>query len=146
MKFAYFLISVFLVALIVVSCHKNNSGKPTLTLASINTTVLMNDSMRVLFNFTNSGGTLGNGTFFSLRTRINQNPPANESGGDTVTTPIPDFSGSSKGQFRYALPWDGYLSSGGKENDTLVFKFYALTPDSVSSDTITSPKIVILNQ
>ena len=37
--------------IVIVSCSKNNSGKPFLKLESINTTVQVNDSMRATFKF-----------------------------------------------------------------------------------------------
>lgn len=143
MKPGSLLIPVVLIVLTVIGCKKNSGGKPTLTLESINTTVQPNDSMRSTFKFT-SGGALGNGTFGSIRIRLNQLPATNPSGGDTIGTPIPSFSGSN-GEFRYALPWQGYLSETAGQNDTVIFKFFVLTADSVSSDTVTSPQVVILN-
>jgi hypothetical protein len=145
MKPGRFLLVVALIILVIGSCNKNSSGgKPKLTLESINTTIQVNDSMRAMFKFTTGGG-LSNGTFYSIRHRLNQVPPSDSSGPDTLPTPIPSFSGSNTGEFRYALPWDGYLSESGSENDTDVFQFFVLTADSVSSDTVTSPQIVVLN-
>jgi hypothetical protein len=96
--------------LTVVSCSKNNSGKPTLKLESISSTVAMNDSMRAMFKFT-AGKLLSNGTFWSIRTRINQDPipVGDSSGNDTLSWQIPSFSASS-GEMRYSLPWYGYLA------------------------------------
>jgi hypothetical protein len=146
MKPGYLLIPAFVLFLIGIGCSKGNTGKkPQISLESINTTVQPNDSMVAMFKFTNSGGTLGNGTFISVRNRLNQAPPADSVGPDTLYTTIPDFGGSNKGEFRFALNWNNYLSEGGHTNDTLVFKFYALTPDSASTDTISSPQIVIIN-
>ena len=101
--------------------------------------------MTATFNFTNSGGTLGNGTFVSIRTRLNQAPlGATDTVGDSVLySTIPDFGGVSKGEFKYVLEAQGYLSQLDAANDTFQFKFFALTPDSLSSDTVTSPPIVI---
>lgn len=128
------------------SCQKSNTGThPKISLASITRTVQPEDSMVALFNFDNNGGTLGNGTFYSIRIRLNQTPAFILAGPDTLSTSIPGFGGSSKGQFRYVLDWDDYLSGSGHLNDTLQFKFFALTPDSLSTDTITSPVIVIVN-
>ena len=143
MKPGSLLIPIVLIVLTVIGCSKNSGGKPSLSLESINTTVQPNDSMRSMFKFS-SGGALGNGSFGSIRIRLNQLPATNPSGGDTILTPIPSFSGSN-GEFRYALPWQGYLSETAGQNDTVIFKFWVLTADSVSSDTVTSPKVVILN-
>lgn len=130
--------------LIVVSCSKSNSGKPSLKLTSISTTVQVNDSMRASFKFT-SGGALSNGTFYSIRTRTNTLPVTNQAGGDTVSLQIPSFSASS-GEMTFSLPWNGYLSETATENDTFVFKFFVQTVDSISSDTVTTPQIVVLYQ
>ncbi len=147
MKPGYFLIPAFLIvlALVYVSCSKGTTSKhPKITLESINTTVQPNDSMIAMFKFDNSGGTLSNGTFVSIRTRLNQAPPA-DSTADTLYTSIPDFNGASKGEFRYVLDWANNLSEGAHQNDTIVFKFFAFTPDTLYTDTITSPQIVIVN-
>ena len=146
MKPGYFLLPVVSILLIMGSCKKSNTGShPKISLESINTKIQPNDSMIVLFKFDNSGGTLGTGTFYSIRIRLNQTPPFILAGPDTLTTYIPDFGGASKGEFRYVLNWDNYLSGSGHLNDTLQFKFFAITPDSLSTDTIVSPQIVILN-
>jgi hypothetical protein len=138
--------TALIVLIIIISCNKSGSkGKPTLSLESINTTIQVDDSLRALFKFSN-GGALQNGIFYSIRMRLNQSPPSDSAGPDTLPTPVPAFSSASNGEIRYALPWDGYLSETGFENDTLVFKFFVITADSVSSDTILSPKIVVLYQ
>ena len=153
MKPGYLLIGIFLGVLVFgYSCTKGGTAKkPQLSLESITRQVyavdtLGIDSMTAMFKFTNSGGTLGNGTFVSVRTRLNQQPlPAADSvGTDTLYTTIPDFGGASKGEFKYVLYSQGYLSQLTNQNDTFQFKFYALTPDSLSSDTVTSPLLVII--
>jgi hypothetical protein len=150
MKPGSFLIPAVLLALItttlvVVSCSKNNSGKPTLSLVSINTTVQVNDSLRVTFKFT-GGASINNGLLWSIRNRINQLPPTNPSGGDTVNFQLPSFSGGS-GEIYLSLPWQGYLNETATQNDTLYFKFYVQdATDSVTSDTVNSPQVVVLYQ
>jgi hypothetical protein len=148
MKLGYILIVAFLAVLAIYACTKGNTAKkPQLTLENITKTVAENDSMVANFKFVNSGGTLGTGNFVSIRMRLNQNPPANQLSVDTLYTPIPDFGGASKGEFKLVLDYVDYLGEGQGSgiNDTMVFKFYALTPDSLSSDTITSPQIIIQN-
>ena len=147
MKPGYFLIPVLLIALTVTfiefSCTKSSSGKPTIQLQSITTTVQPNDSMIATFKF--GGASASNGSFYSIRVRLNQAPVTQMVGPDTINNPIPTFSAGS-GQYRYVLDWDDYLSETANENDTMVFKFFVLTADSISSDTITSPQIIIVNQ
>ncbi|HEY4109493.1 hypothetical protein [Puia sp.] len=151
MKSGYILVSsVLLSALcIAIGCSKgNSSGKPKISLESINTPVAHDDSMRALFKISNSSK-LSNGMFVAIRTRINQVPfPVTDSAGlDTFPVPIPDFNGSSSGEIRFALPVQGFLSESANlhMNDTLIYKFFVLTTNNVSSDTISSPKIVIEN-
>jgi hypothetical protein len=150
MKPSPFLIPAVLLALItttlvVVSCTKNNSGKPTLSLVSINTTVQANDSLRITFKFT-GGATINNGLMWSIRDRINVNPATNLSGGDTVNFQLPSFSGAS-GQIYLSLPWQGYLNETATENDTFLFKFFVQNADTtMTSDTVNSPQIIVLYQ
>jgi hypothetical protein len=147
MKPGYVLIPalfVLLITLIVTSCNKSGSStKPQLSLESITTTVQPNGEMDAKFKFS-KGGTLSNGQFGSIRIRLNQLPATNPSGGDTALTPIPDFSAQS-GELTFSLPWSGYLSETAGQNDTVIFKFFVLTADTISSDTLKSPQIVILN-
>jgi hypothetical protein len=153
MKLGHLLIVAFFVVLALYACVKSSTSKKAqLSLESItrvvngnDTTGLALDSMTAVFKFTNSGGTLGNGTFVSIRTRINQLslPIGDTVGADTLYSTIPDFGGVSKGEFKYVLDAQGYLSQLSTANDTFVFKFYAMTPDSIASDTVTSPPVVI---
>jgi hypothetical protein len=150
MKPGSFLIPALLLALIVttlvaISCTKNNSGKPSLSLVSINTTVQAHDSMRATFKFT-QGKAVSNGSLSWIRSRLNQAPPFYLSGADTTGYQLPVFS-ANNGEIYLSLPWDGYLNTGSPENDTLVFRFFlANAADSAISDTITSPQIVVLFQ
>ena len=148
MKSGYFLIPAIIVLLAVVSCSKNGSGsKPQVTLTSIDQNpVKLNDSLVLHFKFGN-GGKVGGGTFVSIRNRINQTPASDPSGNDTLINPIPDLEGASKGEFRYALETNGYLSESTTihQNDTIILKFFVLSSNLTSSDTISSPKIVVLN-
>lgn len=147
MKPGYFLIPVLLIALtvtfIAVSCKKSGGGKPTIKLESITTTVQPNDSMIAMFKF--GGASASNGYFYSIRVRLNQAPVTNQAGPDTIPNPIPSYNANS-GEYRYVLDWGDYLSETANQNDTMVFKFFVLTADSISSDTITSPQIIIVNQ
>jgi len=148
MKSGYLLVSVSLLA-IFIGCGKNNSHtKPKLSLESINSPVGHDDSMRALFKLSSAGG-LSNGMFVAIRTRINQIPfPVTDSAGvDTFPVQIPNFNGSSSGELRFALPVQGFLSESANlhMNDTLIYKFVAITTSNDSSNIVTSPKVVILN-
>jgi hypothetical protein len=142
------LVTLIVTTLVVISCNKNNSGKPTLSIESINTTVQANDSMRVTFKFT-GGSQISNGLFWSIRNRINVNQLTNQSGSDTINFSLPAFSGNS-GQIYFSLPWNGYLNETSTENDTFLFKFFVQNADTsvttLTSDTAKSPQIVVLYQ
>jgi hypothetical protein len=151
MKPGSFLIPIIVVtvaSLVIFSCSKSNSGnKPQISLTSIDKNpVKLNDSLIVHFKFSN-GGQVGSGVFVSIRNRINQAPASDASGNDTLLNPIPDLEGASKGEFRYALETNGYLSESTSihQNDTIIMKFFVLSSSGISSDTIISPKIVVLN-
>ena len=152
MKLGYLLIVSFLAVITLYACVKGStSKKPQLTLESITRQVYTSDtigvdSMTATFKFVNSGGTLGTGYFVSIRMRLNTLPlPSQDTvGTDTLYTPIPDFGGASKGEFKLVLDAQGYLSQNTNYSDTIKFKFYALTPDSLASDTVTSPQVIIL--
>lgn len=150
MKSGYLLIPVLLLLVLIgIGCNKGNTGKHAkITLESITKMVQPNDSMVATFKFNNSGGSLSNGVFVSVRNRLNQVPASQPLGPDTLWTPIPDFNGASQGEFKLVLDYVDYLgeSQGLHINDTMTFQFYALRlPDSTSSDTVTSPQIVIIN-
>ncbi len=142
------LVTLIVTTLVVISCNKNNSGKPTLSIESINTTVQANDSMRVTFKFT-GGSQISNGLFWSIRNRINVNQLTNQSGSDTINFSLPAFSGNS-GQIYFSLPWNGYLNETSTENDTFLFKFFVQNADTsvttLTSDTAKSPQIIVLYQ
>ena len=141
-------IAVSIVSLIIFGCSKSGSGsKPQITLISIDKNpVNLNDSLVVHFKFSN-GGKVENGYFISIRNRINEAPPSDASGNDTLVNPIPDLEGASKGEFRYALETNGYLSESTSihQNDTIIMKYFVLSASGDSSNIITSPKIVVLN-
>lgn len=150
MKPGSFLIPVVLLALItttliVISCNKNNSSKPTLKLLSISSPVFPNDSMRATFKFT-GGSSISNGLFWSIRHRLNQLQPTNASGGDTVNFSLPSFSGGS-GDIYISLPWQGYLNETATQNDTLTFSFFVMnSADSTTSDTVNTAQVIVLYQ
>lgn len=147
MKPGSFLIPITIASLVIFSCSKNGSGgKPQFTLTSIDKNPIPhNDSLVVHFTF-NNGARVDGGTFVSIRNRINQTPVSDPAGNDTIVNPIPNLEGASKGEFRYALPNSSYLSQSTtiNQNDTIIMKFFVLSSSGVSSDTISSPKIIAL--
>ena len=149
MKPGYLLLPAILFIFFAVSCSKGGSkGKPTLTFVGYERNPAgHNDSMVAHFKFS-TGDQVQNGVFISLRNRVNQSPPGSPSGNDTLYNPIPDLEGTNKGEFRYVLQVNGYLSQSQTgpqgENDTIVMQFWVISGSGVSSDTITAPKFVAL--
>lgn len=147
MKPGHLLVSVLLLAVIIgIGCSKNGAGnKPKISLESINTVVKPGDSLRALFKLSNASGA-SNGVFVAIRNRLNQTPlpPADSVGVDTFANTLPGFNASS-GEVRFSLFHDFINpSSLINMNDTIIYKFFVLTTGNVSSDTISSPKIVVL--
>jgi hypothetical protein len=126
------------------SCSKNNSGKPKISIQSIDSEIQPGQSLNVGLKFS-AGSKLAKGTFVAIRTRINQIPPQNTlDGTDTLHATIPDFS-ADKGELEFIQPYQGYLHFGDHVNDTLILKFAVLDVDGKSSDTVVSPKVVVIN-
>ncbi len=146
MKLASFLIPILLITITaaVISCSKSNSGsKPTIKIKSINTQIPVGGGLSVTFDFTSSSADLARGNFVAIRNRLNQIPiPPTTNAVDTFPSPIPDFTDVTKGQIRFELDYNT-LHQSDQENDTIVFKFAAIDRAGKSSDTITSPQIVI---
>jgi hypothetical protein len=148
MKPGSFLIPIIVVtfaSLAIFSCSKSGSGsKPTFSLTSIDkTTIGPNDSLIAHFKFTN-GNSVQNGYFVSILDRLNE-APASDVVVDTLINPIPDLEGASKGEFRYALAHSSlFQSTSLGQNDTVIMKFFVLSSSGVSSDTISSQKLIIL--
>ncbi len=145
----FLLVASILTTLIAIGCSKTNGGKPTLSLESISTPVFPNDSCRIKFKFT-GGSSISGGTIWLIRHRTNQLPPDQASGGDTVSYGLPTFSRNT-GEIYWSLPWNGYLNETSTQNDTLFFQFWVQNGvDSASttqtSDTVTSPQVIVLFQ
>ena len=73
-------------------------------------------------------------------------PSQDSIGSDTLITQIPDFNGAGKGEFKYTLGHDD-LTEGAEIdlNDTLVIKFFAVTPNNDTSNIVSTSKVVIIN-
>lgn len=138
----------FLITLLIltISCNKNNSGKPEISIESINTIVPVQGTLNAKLKFKNQSGKLAQGTFISIRNRLNQRPlPLGTASADTVIGPIPDFPNKDQGEFSYTLDYN-YLKESDQENDTIIFKFAVIDSFGNKSDTISSNKIVVLYQ
>ncbi|MDO6431341.1 hypothetical protein Q4E93_12125 [Flavitalea sp. BT771] len=126
------------------ACSKSGNGsKPKISIESLNNPVQPDESLTVNIKFTN-GSKLSKGTFVAFRTRLNQIQPPNPVSGDTVSFKIPEFS-AEKGELQFIQPYQGYLHFIDHINDTLVLKFAVIDVNGISSDTISSPQIIVIN-
>jgi hypothetical protein len=128
----------------ILACSKSGNGsKPKISIESLNNPIQPDENLTVNLKFSN-GSKLSNGTFLAIRTRLNQIQPPNPVSGDTVTFKIPDFS-AEKGELEFIQPYQGYLHFIDHINDTLVIKFAVIDVNGISSDTIPSPQIIVIN-
>jgi hypothetical protein len=145
MKFILFFCAA--IFLLVISCSKNSyTTKPQISIESITTTVAHNGQLQAKLKFTDKQGDLGQGTFTAYRVRLNTFPITPD---DSVATnyaePIPDFPDKSLGEFQFNLD-AGQMQEHTTVNDTLQLKFFVTDRGGNTSDTITSPVIVVLYQ
>jgi hypothetical protein len=126
------------------SCSKSGGGKPKISIASINNPIQPDEDLDVNLKFSN-GSNLSGGWLLVIRTRVNQIPPINTIGGDTLLLQLPTYSGTDKGEFEFTQPYQSYLHFDDHINDTLIFKFAAIDANGDSSDIISSPKIVSIS-
>jgi hypothetical protein len=146
MKLSSFLIPGILVTMVIAgwSCSKSSGGKPTLSISSITNPVQPDQDLDVDLKFS-GGSNLSGGWLVAIRTRVNQIPPINTIGGDTIVAQLPTYSTTDKGELEFTQPYQGYLHFDDHINDTLIFKFAVIDANGVSSDTISSPKIVSIS-
>jgi hypothetical protein len=147
MKLSSFLIPGILITMVMAgwSCSKSGGGsKPSVSIQSINNPIQPGEDLDVDLKFSNGSGLPG-GTLVVIRTRVNEIPPINVVGGDTITARLPTYESTEKGEIEYTQPYQGYLHFDDHINDTLVFRFAVINASGVSSDTISSPKIVAIS-
>ncbi|HVU54040.1 MAG TPA: hypothetical protein VHD83_03255 [Puia sp.] len=127
------------------SCSKSGGGsKPKVSIQSISNPIQPDQDLDVDLKFTN-GSNLSGGWLIVIRTRVNQIPPINTLGGDTIVAQLPTYSGTDKGELEFTQPYQGYLHYDDHINDTLVFKFAVIDANGNKSDTISSPKVVAIS-
>ncbi|HEY8972268.1 MAG TPA: hypothetical protein VIM64_24355 [Puia sp.] len=147
MKLSSFLIPGILIMMVIAagSCSKSGGGsKPKLSIASINNPIQPDQDLDVNLKFSN-GSNLSGGWLVAIRTRVNEIPPINTIGGDTLVLQLPAYSGTNKGELEFTQPYQSYLHYDDHINDTLIFKFAVIDANGLSSDTISSPKIVSIS-
>jgi len=144
MKLSCLLLPGILITVAISACSKSGNGsKPKISIESLNNPVQPDESLTVNIKFS-SGSKLSKGTFLAIRTRLNQIQPPNPVSGDTVTFQIPEFS-ADKGELEFIQPYQGYLHFIDHINDTLVIKFAVIDVNGKSSDTVSSPQIIVIN-
>ena len=127
------------------SCSKSGGGgKPKLSISSINNPIQPDQDLDVDLKFS-GGNNLSGGWLVVIRTRVNQIPPINTLGGDTIVAQLPAYSTTDKGELEFTQPYQGYLHYDDHINDTLIFKFAVIDANGKSSDTISSPKIISIS-
>jgi hypothetical protein len=81
----------------------------------------------------------------AIRNRLNQDPlPPGTPSPDSSYEDIPQFPDLSKADIQFTEDWAGYLHESDIENDTINFQFAVIDRAGISSDTITTQKIIVL--
>lgn len=139
---------IFFFGFILVSCSKNKyTTKPQITIKSINTTIPPGGTLTVDIGYTSKSGDIGEGHLVAIRNRLNQDPlPPGTPNPDTAYEDIPSFPDQPKADIQFTQDWATYLHESDVENDTINFQFAVVDRAGNTSDTITSPKIVVLFQ
>ena len=144
MKFIFFICTIFF--LLSTSCTKSSSGKPVITIQSINTVIPYNGELDAYLKFTDSKGGLSGGSFTTIIKNLNQAPISpGDSLTDSITSIIPNFPNTHTGQLEFTLPANSFHEHA-TQNDTVQLKFFATDAAGVGSDTVLSPVIVVLYQ
>ncbi|HSV11930.1 MAG TPA: hypothetical protein VLI68_14240 [Hanamia sp.] len=136
------LFSIFLFA-ILTGCNKDKFGsKPTLKFKSVNTTVLTNgQQLQMTLSFTDGSGSLAGSMFVE---RYVANCPASTL---SEMDSIPKFPSSKNQKGDLVISYDYVnIEPQCQQNDTAVFRFAISNKDNHTSDTVSSPPIIILYQ
>lgn len=144
-----------LVAAGLAGCDKENfNTKPTLTLRSVNTTIVpVNGTLTFEFEVTDKEGDITDSLYVK---KIRLNKRVVPTIRDAFYLTLPEVSKVQKSFVRVDLGYEAYLKSAinpprtgnppKAENDTLQFKFVLIDKAHNASDTFTSEKIVITRQ
>ena len=138
------LISIFLFAFLS-SCKKDKFNTvPSLKFKSVNTTNLhQGESLIFTLSFTDAEGDLTDNLVISK-----VEPNCTRSNKDTIKYLLPPFptGKNQKGDIIVTFDYNGIAPQCFPRNDTAVFKFVLRDKAQNSSDTASSPPIIIFNQ
>jgi hypothetical protein len=143
-----FLVPAFAV-LILSSCDKNSfQTRPQIKVKSLNSTrIAPGEDLRMVLEFTDKEGDLGEGDFTLMRNRINIKgiiqPGVNDKA-DTIYDKVPEFPKHTSGEMEVVLGYNSFLKEDPSDNDTLIFKMAVTDRGGNKSDTISTEKVVIL--
>jgi hypothetical protein len=137
---------IFLFGFFLVSCSKNKyTTKPQISIKSINTLIHPGETLTAIIQYTSKPGDIGGGHLVAIRNRLNQDPlPPGTPSPDSSYEDIPQFPDLSKADIQFTEDWAGYLHESDIENDTINFQFAVIDRAGISSDTITTQKIIVL--
>lgn len=130
--------------LILAACSKDKlETKPAIKVKSVNSDVIVPGTvLRLILEFSDKEGDLGEGEVSYIRTRTNLRPiPGGFDKADTVRYPIPEFPDRSEGEIQVDLPYD-FLDENPNESDTMFFRISVKDRGGNPSDTITTGSII----
>ncbi len=134
----------FLCLFFLLSCSKDKlETKPSITVKSLSSEVVTPGSvLRLIIEFNDKEGDLGNGEVSYIRERLNIRPiPGGFDKADTVRYPVPEFPARPTGEIEVNIPYD-FLDEAPNDSDTMVFKISVVDRGGNKSDTITTPTII----
>jgi len=136
------LFSIFLFAELT-GCNKDKFGStPTLKFKSVNTTVLTNgQQLEFTLSFTDGSGNLASSMY------VEELVPTCPASSFNEMDSIPTFPSSKnqKGDLVVTYPYEN-ISPKCQQNDTAVFRFAISNKANHTSDTVSSPPIIIIYQ
>ncbi|HXR84965.1 MAG TPA: hypothetical protein VN722_11680 [Hanamia sp.] len=136
------LFSIFLFVLLM-GCTKDKFGpKPTLKFKSVNTRVLTNgQQIEFTLSFTDASGNLAGSMY------VEENVPGCPGSSFNEMDTIPAFptSKNQKGELVVTYPYT-FIAPKCQANDTATFRFAISDMENHTSDTVSSPPIIIIYQ
>ncbi len=139
------LFSIFLFAILAGCGKEKNGSKPTLKFKSVNTTTLRNgEDLYFTLSFTQGSSNLAGSMFVQ---EIVPNCSAVGSGfADFDSIPKFPASKNQSGELVVHFSYDNDVSPKCQQNDTAVFRFAIRDVNNHTSDTVSSPPIIIVYQ
>ena len=128
----------------ILSCSKDKlETKPSINVKSVSSNIVIPGSvMRLIIEFNDKEGDLGQGEVSYIRERTNIRPiPGGFDKADTVRYPIPEFPDRSTGEIEVNIPYD-FLDESPNDSDTMFFKISVVDRGGNKSDTIQTSQII----